>query len=74
MQSEKIRKLKNMLDVAAKQGVKIYQGERLATPDDIVRIQCVCEDYNYVPDFIVKDSTGEIKEIWYSGKIAESHI
>ncbi|MCR5798682.1 MAG: hypothetical protein K6G69_01245 [Lachnospiraceae bacterium] len=69
MFSEKVQRLKTMLDVAAEQGVLIFQGGEPATPDDIVRMQCVYEDYNYVPEFIVKDAAGEIKEIWYSERI-----
>jgi len=69
MFSEKVQRLKTMLDVAAEQGVLIFQGGEPATPDDIVHMQCVYEDYNYVPEFIVKDAAGEIKEIWYSERI-----
>lgn len=69
MFSEKVQRLKTMLDVASEQGVLIFQGGEPATPDDIVNMQCVYEDYNYVPEFIVKDAAGEIKEIWYSERI-----
>ena len=65
MQS-KTQKLKDMLEVAAEQGILIYQGKKLATPDDIVRTQQIFEETTYFPDFIVKNSSGEIKEIWYS--------
>lgn len=70
MYSEKALRLKNMLDVAMQQGVQIFQGGEPATPDDIARMQCVYEDYNYIPEFVVKDSSGEIKEIWYAENIS----
>lgn len=69
MYSEKAQRLKNMLDVASNQGVLIFQGGEPATPDDIARVQCVYEDYNYIPEFVVKDTSGEIKEIWYAENI-----
>lgn len=69
MYSEKVQRLKTMLEVAAEQGVRIFQGDEPATPEDIVHMQCVYEDYNYVPEFIVKDASGEIKEIWYAETI-----
>lgn len=65
MYEEKIKRLKTMLEVAVEQGVMIFQGGRPASVDDIVNVQRVCENYNYVPEFIVKNVSGEIKEIWY---------
>ncbi len=62
---EKIKRLKAMLEVAVEQGVMIFQNERPASVSDIIETQMVCEDYNYVPEFIVKNTSGEIKEIWY---------
>jgi len=72
MCSEKTIKLQNMLDVAVEQGILLYQREKPATPAEIVQVQRVHEEYNYMPEFIVKDETGEIKEIWYSGTINEN--
>lgn len=69
MYSEKALRLRNMLDVATQQGVLIFQGGEPATPEDIADMQCVYEDYTYMPEFIVKDSSGEIKEIWYAEKL-----
>lgn len=79
MCSEKTIQLKNMLDIAVEQGVLLFQKEEPATPLDIAQFQSVNEDYNYLPDFIVKDETGEIREIWYSGTVndvedSESHL
>lgn len=71
MCGEKTIKLKNMLEVAVEQGVLLYQNEEPATPSEIAQVQSVNEEYNYLPDFMVKDETGEIKEIWYSGTINE---
>ncbi len=64
-ENNKIARLRSMLEVAVEQGVALYKSEKPATVQDIVEAQRVCEDYNYVPEFIVKNSSGEIKEIWY---------
>lgn len=65
---EKIKRLRNMLEVAVEQGVSLFKDERPASVWDIVETQRVFEDYNYVPEFIVKNASGEIKEIWYGDK------
>jgi len=62
---EKLKRLRTMLEVAVEQGVMIFQGGKPASVQDIVETQKVCESYNYVPEFIVKNVSGEIKEIWY---------
>lgn len=69
MYEEKIQRLRTMLEVASEQGVMIFQGGRPASVQDIVDVQKVCESYNYVPEFIVKNVSGEIKEIWYGDMI-----
>lgn len=68
---EKAIRLRTMLEIAVEQGVRLFQKEMPATPSDIARVQGVNEDCVYMPEFIVKDDTGEIKEIWYSGIINE---
>ena len=65
METDKVERLRNMLEVAVELGVTIFQNGKPATVQDIVNVQMVYEDYNYVPEFIVKNENGEIKEIWY---------
>jgi len=65
MSKEQIEKLKNMLEVATEQGIDIYQGDRRVTAEDIINSSYVNEANNYMPDFLVKNESGEIKEIWY---------
>lgn len=65
MLQNKSQKLKADLEIEIKKGVLIYQGDKLATPEDIAFVQWVNEDINYYPEFIVKDEFGEVKEIWY---------
>ncbi len=65
MLQNKAQKLKTALEIERNKGVLIYQGDKLATPDDIAFVQWVNEDVNYYPEFIVKDEFGEVKEIWY---------
>lgn len=74
MGETKTDKLKKMLDVAVKQGVLLYQAEKPATPEEVARVQCVNEEYTYLPDFIVKDKVGEIKEIWYAGTLGHNIV
>lgn len=69
MRGTKAAKLRKMLEVAVEQGVLIFQDEKPATPEEVARVQCVNEEYTYLPDFIVKDKSGEIKEIWYAGTL-----
>ena len=68
---EKAIRLRNMLEIAVEQGVRLFQKEKPATPLEIARVQGVNEECIYMPEFIVKDNTGEIKEIWYSGIISK---
>lgn len=65
---EKVKRLRAMLEVAVEQGVSLFKSEQPASVLDIVETQRVYEDYNYVPEFIVKNASGEIKEIWYGDK------
>ena len=58
-------RLKAMLEVAVEQGIKLYQGTTEATIEDILRVQRVNDSARYMPEFIVKNDMGEIKEIWY---------
>lgn len=60
-----VESLKAMLDVAVDQGVVLYQGTREASIEEILQVQRVYEEARYMPDFIVKNDSGEIKEIWY---------
>ncbi|MCR4750086.1 MAG: hypothetical protein K5877_09885 [Lachnospiraceae bacterium] len=69
---ERISRLKNMLDVAVEQGVLIFKSGVQVSPQDIIEEQRVHEESNYVPEFIVKNMNGEIKEIWY-GNADKSH-
>ena len=72
MYTEKALRLQSMLEVFIEQGVSLFQNDEPATAMDIVNMQQVYEDYNYVPQFIVKNESGEIKEIWY-GDITKSN-
>lgn len=72
MYSEKALRLRNMLEVFIEQGGAIFQNEKPATAMDIVNTQQVYEEYTYLPEFIVKNESGEIKEIWY-GDITKSN-
>lgn len=54
-----------MLEVAVEQGVVIFKAGKPASVQDIVDVQRLCENFTYVPEFIVKNVSGEIKEIWY---------
>jgi len=56
-----------MLEVAVEQGVLIFKCGNLVSPQAIIDYQMVHEDINYIPEFIVKNTKGEIKEIWYEG-------
>lgn len=55
------------LKEASRNGVLIYQGSEQVSPEDIAHTHWVREDMAYVPDFIVMDEAGELKEIWYGG-------
>lgn len=61
----KTQRLKEELDDAVKKGVLIYQDGRRSTPEEIVYQQWMHEESAYLPEFIVKDEMGEVKEIWY---------
>jgi len=62
---ERTQRLLNMLEVAVEQGVKLFKCGAPASPIEIANVQRVHEDLYYVPEFIVKNDNGEIKEIWY---------
>ncbi len=53
------------LEAISNQGVLLYREERLATPGEIAKEMCVCEDMDYMPEFIVIDEEGRLKEVWY---------
>lgn len=59
------QKLARELKAASDQGVLIYQGGKLASPEDIAYSLCVREKMAYMPEFIVMDEEGRLKEIWY---------
>jgi hypothetical protein len=59
------QKLLKDLEKVSKEGVLIYQGDRLSSPEEVACTTMVREDNPYVPDFIVLDETGQLKEIWY---------
>ena len=48
------------LERMAVKGVLLYQNEKQVQPWDLVK-----EDMDYMPEFIVLDEKGELKEIWY---------
>ena len=50
---------------ASRDGVLIYQGDRVASLEEISHTHWVREEMAYVPDFIVLDEQGEVKEIWF---------
>lgn len=50
---------------ASEQGVLLYKGNRLSTPIELMGVQSVREEFEYNPEFIVKDEEGAIKEIWF---------
>lgn len=51
--------IEKLAKIAGK-GVLLYQNEKLIQPWDLVQ-----EEINYMPEFIVVDEKGELKEIWY---------
>ena len=57
--------LQNVLECAAEGGVVLYKGNHLATPGEIAKVQQVNEKQRYIPEFVVKDKDGNLKEIWY---------
>ncbi|MBQ9991219.1 MAG: hypothetical protein IJP31_09825 [Lachnospiraceae bacterium] len=59
------RKFAKDLEAAANDGVLIYQGDKEVSAEDISRMVWVREEMAYIPDFIVLDETGHLKEIWY---------
>lgn len=71
--SNNVESLKAMLDVAVEQGVTLYQGTQEASVEDILNVQRVYEGVRYMPDFIVKNELGEIKEIWY-GEVRKKNV
>ena len=59
------RKFVKDLEAAANSGVLIYQGEKEVSAQDIAHMVWVREEMAYIPDFIVLDEDGRLKEIWY---------
>ncbi|MGN0307002.1 MAG: hypothetical protein ACI4DN_02175 [Lachnospiraceae bacterium] len=59
------RKYVKDLKAAAEEGVLIYQGDKEVSVADIAHTAWVKEDMAYIPDFIVVDEKGRLKEIWY---------
>ena len=43
----------------------IYQGDKVASLEEISHTHWVREELAYVPDFIVLDEKGEVTEIWF---------
>lgn len=56
--------LKNLQKVS-QEGVLLYKGEKLVSPDDIAKASGVREDAFYNLEFIVKDENGKVKEMWF---------
>ena len=69
---EKSQRLQTMLEVAVEQDIKLFKGGVPASPQEIVDVQRVHEDMNYIPEFIVKNVKGEIKEILYGKTLIKS--
>lgn len=54
--------LKDSLEDMVKEGVLLYVDDRLASPNEIIKKQCVHEDSNYMVDFVFNDD-GSYKEM-----------
>ena len=50
---------------ASKNGVRIYCGEKLSTPEELSYLEWARKEMACQPEFIVKDETGAVTEIWY---------
>ena len=59
------QKLYQKLEEASREGVLIYRGEKLSSPEEIAATHWVREEMAYVPEFIVLDENGKLKEVWY---------
>ncbi len=64
MERESRKRLKD-LETASKEGVLIYQGDKVASLEEISHTRWVREELAYVPDFIVLDEKGKVREIWF---------
>ena len=64
-------KLRENLEYAVDQGVRIFMGGQLSSPEEIAYGQCVREEGEYLPEFIVIDEGGKVTEIWYSDATIE---
>lgn len=62
---EKSQRYEKDLEAAANQGVVIYQDGKAVSVKDIADTVWVREEMAYIPDFIVVDEKGQLKEIWY---------
>ncbi len=61
----KSRRLQDQLEVASKDGTLIYLAGKLSTPEEIAQSRSVCEEITYMPEFVVVDESGVLKEVWY---------
>ena len=64
MEKESRKRLK-ALETASREGALIYQGDKVASLEEISHTHWVREELAYVPDFIVLDEKGEVTEIWF---------
>ena len=53
------------LQRVSEEGVLLYKEEKLASPADIAKVSGVKEDAFYNLEFIVKDDTGKVREMWF---------
>lgn len=53
------------LQKVSEEGVLLYKEEKLASPSDIAEVSGVREDAFYNLEFIVKDESGKVKEMWF---------
>lgn len=53
------------LQRVSEEGVLLYKEEKLASPADIAKVSGVREDAFYNLEFIVKDETGKVREMWF---------
>lgn len=61
----KSRRLQEQLEEVSKDGTLIYLEGKISTPEAIAKSRSVCEEITYMPEFVVVDESGVLKEIWY---------
>jgi hypothetical protein len=61
----KSRKLQNRLEEVSREGALMYLDGKLSSPEEIAKSRSVCEEITYMPDFVVIDEGGNLKEVWY---------